>query len=926
MAAIKLGSRHLGRLKQRLAGMAAWFALASLLLAGCGGGGGGGLNQSGSTFQSAFTSVAAASPSASVSTSPSPSPSPSGIVPPAGPNSVSGTVTVANKSAAVTVSLFNGKTLAGQQTLIGGGAYNFPSVANGSYTLVVSGSGLRTASDAFAVQNGSKIRGAYTISAMTDTPTMGEAQGALAQTLHLLRGVNGLRAAPLGSQSLIDFNTRQNFVKTTAARAAAVTQSQVIAIPVVGAQNVAVDRTGMAWVSVNDSVTSFPPITATTTGVVQISTSGKVVGQVSTANTANSGGGAVGVDNALDVVVFNIQLGNIGILPGGQSNVASRPVVTTDISFNAFSNQSVPGGGATSQVVAVGSGNQGSPSLAFIGGNGTVTKAALPASIPSTTNLQGVISDATDNSLYISGYISTGINGPATLYHVSADGTTLLENITLGNFKLAFGQNLTRDSAGNFWLINVQNQLVRVSGPVGARTVTVFAAKHFDGTLFGLASAIVADGAGNVWATDQNNNTVTQFDLNANAIATLNTGPAPGSLAVDTNNNIWIVARGQLNGASTAVVNEIVVGGPVPPNTQPQVYVNPDKSIVTVAPGTTTSTFTQNFPGFPYQNITVSLPISQTPPGPTQTIVTQTASSTVSGPTVMTQSAMYDSRGGIYTNNASTADSMTGGVATFLSTLDSQGSGAFAGDFTNGNTANGVFTFVPDGTGRVTLKAKFVELVSRVTWDFTATFNADGSISDFVATNDSTNMTVKASVSKAGAFVADVFDNRNPNFSVAHGTSASGASIVSELISLLLSQVPPPTPASPPIASRIQAGLDIYTGYDTPRVLPLAVPGYTKIQVGGSLGSADIFVPAALTSLPSDYASTLNLIVGSTAQEDFNAIPNLQDFGQTDSNGANVPSGQGSTTGMDLAGSAQGNDISGVTGGSGGFDKGGPTR
>lgn len=827
------------------------------------------------------------------------------------PNTVAGNVTVQETgkvSTPVYVALMQGRTTVSRTVLDGGGAFRFPSLPDGSYQLVLSGQGLRTQSDLFNVRNGAVITTAYTLSQVGSTPSQGEMNGMLAQALRMVRGLSGFRALPLAAQSAIDFNRRNNFVttvpKTVKANKTVNDQAPpVLAIPVNGALKIAVDRTGTAWVSVNNALFGPPGSTATSAGVVQISTQAQVMGQFATAPAPDSGGGMVGVSDSLDVAVQNLKLMSTCYLPGGQTNITAFPPAGTDVSVSAFVNQPVPGATSRNRLVAVGQ-TDNTPTLGFLAGSAAFIRVTLPGTIPADFAPTGAWCDPSDQTIYMSGYQTTGLNGPAHLYHLSADGTTLLEDVNLGGFMLNSVQNLAHDTAGNLWMFTDKN-LVRV-GPAPGRVVTLIPATHQDTTPFSLVSAIATDGLGHVWAADQQSNNVTEFDLNGVPIMTLDTGAQPASMAVDPSNNVWIACQGATQ--DQGVVNEVVIGGVVPPNTQVQTRVSAGFSTVTVTPGPVQSTFLQTFPSSTYSQ-TVTYGPTVVTSGPT--ITSRTDAVLVAGPTVVSQTAQVQT--GTYTVSGASTDARSGAPLQYQGNLASNGFGEFIA-MTPESSVEARYSAGPSG-GSILLEAtttQYCEVYgvdAIITYQIVATFAPDGSITDFRVTTNSSDVAVRGSMTVDGHFLAEIFDIRNPLTRYSTATTQTLRPIVNALIDMLAQSIPTATPTQSSIAT-------LYQGLMKPPVSPYApggAPGYTMLIADYTLGNGgEIDVPIGTTSLPT----------GSTNVND--ATPPSQTVGQPDG-AVTVPANQGITTPYDYGGQA-GLEIAGICIGGTGFEKGGPTR
>jgi hypothetical protein len=813
----------------------------------------------------------------------------------------------------VTVSLYAGQTLVGSQTVAAPGGFDFPSVADGSYAVVVSGSGVRTASDIFNLRHGSRIEAKYDLSLSSAAPTNAEAQAAFGQALHLVRGFSGLRSTPLAVQGMIDFSRRYGFV-SGAGKAAAATQAQVVAIPLVGVQNIAVDGTGTAWASCNNTISQFPAGPPVSTGVAQISTDAVIRGQISTADQANSGGGVVGVNGALDVAVYNPLLESVGFLPRGQTGLQTRSGIGTNVSVNAIVGQRVPGSTTLQRLVLAGT-VQTSPRLAFLDGTGTLTAATLPAGFPSNLVVLGAAVDPSDNSIYLSGHVAAGPQ--AHLIHLDPTGATLLEDVPLGAFLLFGQQNLTRDSAGNLWMAAGTN-LVRVGGTPGSRTVSVLPAVHSDASPFVQADGLAADSSGDVWVADAGSNSVTQFSVNGTAVATLATGASPVSVAVDPVGNVWIACRGSLNHPEEGVVDEVVIGGGVPPNTQTQAYVQPNGSVVTVQPAPTSSSFVHTFPNATYQSTLHTDPvvISQS----AQTITSQSTAVVVSGPTRVSQSGQVDSRGNSITQVTS-LDAQTGQPVHFSSVwtnTNNQYGGVIEATTEGGATITADYASSTGNT--VLLRGTVTDPVGGLSYGIAAVYAADGSLTRFEVDNSASGLSTVTTVSPDGVLSSALFMTAelraNPSAQpIATAGSASSQSILEAFVALLPTPVPPATPLEP----------SFITQYLTTRVVGSPpyeagdVPGYDRVTVTNPDGTITVVSVAIATTTVSGDAGDGEVLDGA---------PSEQTPGGTDASGETTPAGQGTTVVVDTAGSSQGEvgEISGTGGGSTGAEKGGPRR
>lgn len=824
---------------------------------------------------------------------------------------VSGNVNVQATSKTETqvyVALMQGQSVVRRTTTTSGGTFSFAGLADGSYQVVLSGEGLRTQSDVFNVRNGAVIQASYTLSQTGAAPSAGEAQGLVTQALRFVRGLSGYRALPLAAQGTIDFNRRYNFVtpppgKTKTADANPPT---VLAIPVPGALSIAVDPTGMAWVSVNNALFSPPNTVATSAGVVQINTDAQVVGQFATAAAANSGGGVVCVSDSLDVAVQNLTLGSLCLLPRGTTDITSFPPVSNDVSVTAMASQPIPGASSRSRIALVGQTNN-LPTLGFLLGSATLAPATLPAGIPTTFVPMGVYADPADQTLYVSGYESGGLNGPAHLYHLSAEGTTQLEDVNLGAFRLTFAQNLTRDSAGNFWMGSNAN-LVKV-GPAPTRTVSVIPATHFDSSSFGRVSSLAADAAGHVWATDQDNNNVTELDTSGVPLMTLNTAAQPTSLAVDTVGNIWISCLGASQAQGT--VNKVVIGGNVPPNTQVQTYVAPSGNMLTVQPAPTGSTLTQTFANASYASVVRNEPsvIDQN-----AVITSRTEAVLVSGPTLVSQTAQVQSDA--YSVSGTSIDARSGSTTQFNGTFQSNGTGSFIA-FTPEGRVDVTYQQAPGGGGRIgmqTVTTQYSDVAGGpqiVHYQITATFESNGSVSAFQVTSNASDLAIRGQMAVNGSFLAQIFDISAPQTQFVDATTTPNTSIVNALLQMLAQSVPVATPTSASIASMFQTMGSPFVPYYSPG----PTPGYTSLTLtyADTGATEQVDVPIATTTVSQ----------GSTDVQA--AVPPTQTVGAPDAGGHNVPANQGVSVPFDYSGQA-GLEIAGICTGGTGFDKGGPYR
>ena len=767
-----------------------------------------------------------------------------------GTGTVSGTVTLASTSsrsmtraANAVVSLYRGTgTTAVARAMPGtDGSYGFSQLPAGSYNVVVSGSGLRPQWDRVGLAAGRSMVLNYKMSAVDANPSDQELQGLTAQASWLMRGFYGFRFSPVTVSRMLKSNRSRSLARSArmTRTVADLDQANVQTLAAVGGQYVCVDRGSIVWVSANDTHGGA----GTSTGVYKFSNNGTNQGLLGTSLATNSGGGPVASSHAADVLVTNEYDGScsLGLLPRGATPptvaalLGTPPVGSLSVWSLCAQNQ-LPSPRFVASVINDTGGEH--PELWFIKADGTFAKAAVSTSLPATFRGRGVVCDSADQSIYVVGDVSAGgTSRQAHFLHVSADGSTLLEDVTLGSFAINGWQNLSRDAAGVFYtscgsldgalMGNVK--LVRISGSAGNRTVTTTALVNQSNTAFQAGAevdgdVVTVDSAGMIWALDCNANQVTRYDANVQNAQTVTTGTHPMSIATDSLNNAWIVCS-VFNSPAATVLNKVVVGGVVAAPGAVTTVTQTDGSQVTTVPGTTTS------PTVVSQSYTPTLPQSQygnylsfgstTTSGTVATV--QGTTDTYSGPVMATVTGSYDSSSNQYSLATVASNQVDQAQTTTSMVFSPNGSGTVNGQMDDGSQFSATYEYARAGDGTVTLTAQVTNPHANQTLVISALFNADGSVSNFQVTNDATGLKTIGRLTTGGKFNAQVFRLSDLGTAVA---TASNDEVNQSLVDSLMRFLTAPANATDP-----ETVWQMFAPSSPTSATNTAAPGYREVIV-----------------------------------------------------------------------------------------------
>lgn len=770
-----------------------------------------------------------------------------------GTNRVTGTLTgpasttrsdLANLQAGLMVTLYQGAASApiARSVPLADGSYGFSQLPDGSYDVVVSGPGLRTQWDRFSVRSGMALTESYQMSYTNQDPSRQELQGLTAQSAYLMRGFYGFRLAPVLVSRMLASNKPKSAKAATRAQGVrdALVQANVQTYAAPGARFVAVDRGSVVWVSANNTYHG----SGTSTGAMKFLNDGTNQGLTATGTSGNTAGGPVATSSGADVVAFNEwdHTASLGVLPRGAAPAQVAALLGTPAAGSA-SVWAVAAQNILPQprFVAAVLNDVGTthPEIYFVNGNGTFSRAAASAALDPSLYPRGIICDPVDQSIYLVGDQSVGGAREAHFIHVSADGSTLLENVTLGAYAINGFQNLSRDAAGTFYTSSssfvgplVGNiSLVRISGSIGHRTVTSTALTTQNGQPFQSGSTangdvVTVDGSGMIWALDSNANSVTRYDANVQNPQTVTTGTRPMGLATDALNNAWIVCDGNLN-SDNAVLNKVVVGGVVPNPATITTATLADGSQVTTVPGTTVSPtlvsqiFTPVAPSSKYGNYVTFGPTVQN--GTVSTV--QGSMNTCSGPGGATITGSFDSSTNQYTLTSRTDPVIDPAAVNAAMVFSPSGTGSVNGTMDDGSSFHATYEYARSNDGTVTMSATVTNPHVGQTLDITAVFNADGSVASFKVTNSATGLQTIAWATTAGRFNAQFFRLSSPSTPIATASNDQlNESVIDSLMRFLTS---PGSNVTDPEAvwQLTRPTQPTATTTDTP------VPGYRKVIV-----------------------------------------------------------------------------------------------
>jgi sugar lactone lactonase YvrE len=649
-------------------------------------------------------------------------------------NSVSGQISSASGVTNVTVTLFSNGSATSTPTKVGtatpnsNGAYSFSNLANGSYTIVVGGSGTRNQTDNFEVTGGQNAVLNYSPTALTGAPSNQEVEGFSALAAHMVRAVGGMRAAvPLASE-VFSANVRE----TARALTSAPTLGTVTNISVPNADGVAVDGNGHVWVA-----------TSAGAGTALLSNTGSLLGQFFS-GSLGAQTGLIAVDSANDVVVGSNDSQTVAVFPAGNT--------TADIgtALGTLPHISVV---AQNGAITIGTDNFSTPHFLLLSNDGPsiITDTAegfggdSAGNGDSTDGAQAIAVDTSNNMWF--GFLDTTKGAPG-LFEDNPTGQTFTQFVNLGTVaglpSSATINAMVFDSNNNLFIATSDSSL-----PVIKLTNGTTLAASVNGTtattLFpNGANSLAVDSNGNVWATAQGTDQAVVFDnnlANAQAVTTL---ADPVQVAVDKNGNAFI--------AGTNGITRVTVGSPVTPPNGNTTFTLPDGSQVTVTVANGITTVTQVFPGgaptstFSFGSTTNanganSLTINSTSPyGPT------------AGQTVISENTTT----GVITYTTNTISAYDGIQTASTTTVNADGSESVTGSMSNGDDFTGTFSTPDPTTGDVTMTGSYVDATTGANVTVTANFNSDGSISSYTVNNVTAGLSATGALSNTGSFSESV--------------------------------------------------------------------------------------------------------------------------------------------------------------------------
>ncbi len=741
-------------------------------------------------------------------------------------NSIQGKVTLGVGASTPTLSLFESTTPAGgtpaaprlvaTQSPDSSGAYTFNNLSDGSYTLVISGSGLRPQSDNFLVHNGQGFFANYTVTALAQTPSDQELNGFAVQAAHLTRAFYGMHASANLTNFLVSFNQRV----TPRVQARSFTSTS---IAVAGAQQVAVDPHGDVWVST---------ASGTTGQVAVLSNTGTLVGQFSTSGNPNGGARAVAANGRGDVAVANSNE-TIGVFPGGNINASpvSIPIAGQSVVAMAGQNGAVTIGGTTFTgphfVATTFDNNTEVPELFFLDSAGHIASSGAVAGLNNASTVFGVAVNPADNTIFLAANVVPGgaqssLDAEAHVLHLSADGSTVLEDINLVSAGLFDAGDeldaIALDGNGTIFVGGFPtngNGLVRISGTAGSRTFSSAALT---------TQHVAVDGSGNVWAIDASSASVTQFDNNLQNPSSVTLASNAQSIALDANGNAFLVSR------SSGAVTRLAAGAAVSPGSGSTSTVLPDGSHLTTSTAGGVTTVTQTFQNgasnlFTFGNNEV------TQSGTTVTL----HGSTAFGPTASSVTATVDATTGQITYTSVAENSFDGVQVNTTTVYNPDGSETVTGATSSGATFTATYT-APLANGTTTMTATFDNSVTGDHMTITAQFEADGSLLDFTISDPSRGMNAKGDLSTLASWNTTITDAGNTQIA-----QATDSDLQDVLVQFLTGQNTNPLDDFQVVQVPTAAGTDFLTTgvVTTPTGGSAITTDGTTFNDGGTAGSGD---------------------------------------------------------------------------------------
>jgi hypothetical protein len=712
-------------------------ALLPTLLVGCGNGGGeflGGLDRVSNlrfptpTPTPRGTSTPTPTPTPTPTSTPTPSPTPTPT--PSTHNSATGTITFGTGVSSANVTLYHDIAIGtapvqiGTQGVSTGGTFSFGNLTDGSYTLVVSGSGLRTQSDNFAITGGHAFSGNYTVTALNQAPSKQELQGFSTDLAHLARSIYGYRSAIPIVNAVFSANIKVTPHPRTSPSAGFTTSSVPLSLP----SYETIDPLGHLW-------TNFG---AGGNKIAVISNSGTPVGTFPLGSGNLGPAFGIAADSAGDIL--DSASSTLVIYPDGQPN--GIVVANPGLGIGAVAAQNV---NLTSPVQITGP--------HFVGGDGDHVFAIEPNgnTVQLATTLSGSVGlegagiavSPVDGTIWLVGEEETSPGSGIFELHVqhrSADAGSVLEDVDLGvnnttGATFSGLNDIAIDGSGNAFVAINSTTIAVAKISSGGTLATTVSSGSFPGSSLG-SNSISVDPSGNVWVAPANGGQVTRFDNNLANQQSVSVGGAPFEVVTDQNGNAWVTT-------DTAVVR-IAAGLVVPPPNGNFTVTLPDGSQIRVTVANGNTTVQQIFPNGPSSTYTLA----------GNTVGNSTTSATAGinslfGPTTGNLTITENATTGVITFNTVTTNAYDGVQYDTTITLNPDGSETVTGQTSNGLQFSGNYT-APSGNGTVGMSGSYTNSITGDNQSVTGTFSADGSL-DYSVTDSNGGYTGNGTFTGSGA-------------------------------------------------------------------------------------------------------------------------------------------------------------------------------